>query len=85
MLAVQLRLSHAQARVFVDALELFGIGFSWGGFESLVQLVDPSALALHSYWEGGDQALVRLHIGLESPADLCADLARALDKAKAGD
>ncbi|MFU2050087.1 cystathionine beta-lyase [Bordetella hinzii] len=81
MLAVQLRLSPQAARLFVDALELFGIGFSWGGFESLVQLVTPGELARHRYWKGGQDALVRLHIGLESPADLIADLTQALERA----
>ena len=41
MLSVELRLSPENARKFVDALTLFGIGFSWGGYESLVQLVSP--------------------------------------------
>lgn len=84
MLSMQLRLTQAQARAFVDALTLFGIGFSWGGFESLVQLVDPGLLRGHSYWPQTEDALVRLHIGLESAQDLCADLAQALDKAARG-
>ncbi len=83
MMAIELRLSPAGARVFVEALELFGIGFSWGGFESLVQLVTPTELGRHRYWSGGDHALVRLHIGLEAPADVIADLGRALDLASA--
>ncbi|OZI55101.1 cystathionine beta-lyase [Bordetella genomosp. 5] len=81
MLAVQLRFNPAQARRFVEALTLFGIGFSWGGFESLVQLVTPGELARHAYWTGGNDALVRLHIGLESPADVIADLEQALARA----
>lgn len=83
MMAVELRMSQAQARVFVDGLRLFGIGFSWGGYESLVQLVDPSTLATHRYWRDGAHAAVRLHIGLESPEDIIADLAQALDGAGA--
>lgn len=79
MLAVQLKLNPDQARRLVEALTLFGIGFSWGGFESLVQLVQNSMLASHSYWQGGDDAVLRLHIGLESPVDLIADLTQALD------
>lgn len=79
MLAIQLNTDMSGARDFVHALTLFGIGFSWGGFESLVQLVDQALLAPHAYWQGGDQAVVRLHIGLESPPDLIADLAQALD------
>ncbi|MGE4436453.1 cystathionine beta-lyase [Achromobacter sp.] len=83
MLSVELRLSPAAARVFVDELELFGIGFSWGGYESLVQLVSPKDLAHHRYWGEGENALVRLHIGLESPQDIIADLTQALEKAAA--
>jgi len=82
MLAVSLKLDRAAARRFVESLELFGIGFSWGGFESLVQLVTPAELARHRYWQEGDLAVVRLHIGLEAPEDLMADLAQALEAAK---
>jgi cystathionine beta-lyase len=81
MLAVELKLDNAAARRFVDALTLFGIGFSWGGFESLVQLVDHSLLEPHGYWPRNDNAIIRLHIGLESPSDLIADIKQALDQA----
>ena len=60
---------------FVDRLELFGIGYSWGGFESLAVPVDPVRTATKPRWEG---PLVRLHIGLEDPQDLIADLASAV-------
>jgi cystathionine beta-lyase len=83
MLSVELKMDDAAARRFVDALTLFGIGFSWGGFESLVQLVHHSALAGHGYWPGNDNAIVRLHVGLEAPADLIADLAQAFQLAQA--
>lgn len=83
MLSVELALNNEQARRFVNALKLYGIGYSWGGFESLVELVDHSALAYHSYWTATDNAVVRLHIGLESIDDLIADLSQALDKAGA--
>jgi cysteine-S-conjugate beta-lyase len=82
MLAVALKLSPAQARRFVEALQLFGIGFSWGGYESLVQLVDAGMLKSHRYWSDDNAALVRLHIGLEAPEDIIADLAQALDAAQ---
>src|SRR5262249_42564010 len=62
-------ISHAAADRLIDTLRLFGIGASWGGYESLA-LTYPM---IHG-WDGG--ALVRLHIGLEDPADLVADLAR---------
>ena len=58
---------------FVESLELFGIGYSWGGFESLALPVKPKRTA--STAPGGP--IVRLHIGLEDPDDLMADLDRA--------
>lgn len=76
--------SRAAAQAFVDALTLFGIGFSWGGYESLVTLVEPGELAPHSAWKEGDTPLVRLHIGLESADDLVADLAQAFAAAGLG-
>ena len=66
------------ARAFIDALQLFGIGASWGGFESLVTLIDPQRLAEHSYWQNGDRPAIRLHIGLEHPDDLIEDIEQAL-------
>jgi cystathionine beta-lyase len=61
-------IEHANA--FIDALELFGIGASWGGYESLA-LTYPQGIR---GWNGG--ALIRLHVGLEDPADLIEDLKR---------
>ena len=68
--------SAAQARL-IDGLELFGIGYSWGGFESLVVPADPTRTATTPAFEG---PLVRLHIGLEDPDDLIADLAAGLSR-----
>ncbi len=82
MLAVELKCSPDAAKTFVDALTLFGIGFSWGGFESLVQWVDPASLAPHTYWQHNPHALIRLHIGLESVDDLTNDLGQALVRIK---
>lgn len=70
----------ARAR-FIDALVLFGIGYSWGGFESLAIPFDPArARTATSWppagWEPADKLGVRLSIGLEDPADLIADLER---------
>ncbi len=61
---------------FVDRLEMFGIGYSWGGFESLVTPADPVRTASNPDWGG---PLVRLQIGLEDPDELIADLSRALE------
>lgn len=71
------------ARVrFVDALELFGIGYSWGGFESLVVPVDPSGARAEMPWppaglDPADRFGLRLSIGLEDPQDLICDLEQA--------
>lgn len=61
----------------IDGLALFGIGFSWGGFESLVIPVDPASLRTATRWSA-EGPMIRLHIGLEDPDDLIADLARGL-------
>ncbi|MGZ8266019.1 MAG: cystathionine beta-lyase [Burkholderiales bacterium] len=68
--------SGAAVTAFVDALELFGIGSSWGGFESLVTVVHADAYRTATQWNPGGPSL-RLHIGLEDPDDLTADLDRA--------
>jgi cystathionine beta-lyase len=62
---------------FVDALKLFGIGFSWGGYESLVLPVDP----IRTVSEAPAPNLVRLHVGIEDPEDLIADLEAAFAQA----
>jgi len=80
MVSIELNCSPQEAKKFVNALTLFGIGFSWGGFESLVQWVDPGVLASHAYWSSEGHALIRLHIGLESTTDLIDDLSQALNK-----
>ncbi len=68
--------SEAQAKQFVDGLRLFGIGASWGGFESLAILAKPRHLRSAVPWQA-EGPLIRLHIGLEDPADLIADLERS--------
>lgn len=69
-----------RARAFVDALGLFAIGASWGGYESLVQIAAPERLREHSYLSGS-HPIVRLHVGLEDPLDLIDDLSQALQSA----
>jgi cysteine-S-conjugate beta-lyase len=68
---------------FIDALDLFGIGYSWGGFESLAVPVDPAPYRSVMAWPPKglareDRFGVRLSIGLEDPADLVADIEQAL-------
>ena len=65
----------------IDALELFGIGSSWGGFESLAIRVDVSRVRTATKWNPGGP-LIRLHIGLEDVDDLIADLTQALGHLK---
>ncbi len=71
--------SDEQVRAFVDALNHFGIGVSWGGYESLVLPVTPQRSA--GTWDEDGQ-LVRFNIGLEAPDTLKADLAAALPHLK---
>ena len=68
------------ANRFVESLGLFGIGYSWGGFESLALPIHPhrSRTVRRDKPPG---AMVRLHIGLEDPDDLVADLAQGLKQA----
>jgi cystathionine beta-lyase len=69
-------IDDAARDAFVDRLELFGIGFSWGGYESLASPVDP----YRTLGKPPAPNLVRLHIGLEDPDDLIEDLANSLSK-----
>jgi cystathionine beta-lyase len=68
--------SKSQVAAFVDALNLFGIGSSWGGYESLVTAPNIAPLRTATQWPD-DGPVIRLHIGLEDPEDLIADLAQA--------
>jgi cystathionine beta-lyase len=66
---------EAAVHAFIDALTLFGIGASWGGFESLVIPFDCDDVRSATSWSPGGPA-VRFHIGLEDVNDLIADLER---------
>jgi cysteine-S-conjugate beta-lyase len=68
--------SSIQVEAMIDSLELFGIGASWGGYESMVLPADLVQARTVTDWSAHNQ-LVRLHIGLEDPLDLIADLDRA--------
>ena len=74
--------SPNQVEVMIDSLELFGIGASWGGYESMVLPADLGQTRTVTDWSSHNQC-VRLHIGLEDPQDLIADLDRAFDLMKA--
>ena len=59
----------------LNSLELFGMGYSWGGFESLIIPFDCASYRTATQWQPGGPSL-RLHVGLENVEDLKADLAR---------
>ncbi|MCV6601396.1 MAG: cystathionine beta-lyase [Cohaesibacter sp.] len=65
-----------QACAMLDSLELFGLGYSWGGFESLAIYANPRSYRTATQWDEPGQ-LVRFHVGLEDPKDLIADLEQA--------
>ena len=67
--------SQKAVHAFLNALEIFGLGFSWGGYESLAIHCDPQ-LKNRSVPVTLEGPLLRLHVGLESVADLKADLER---------
>jgi cystathionine beta-lyase len=70
--------SETAVDALLDQLELFGLGFSWGGFESLA-ISAGDQLDKRRFDPALAGPLVRLHIGLEDPADLIADLRDGLD------
>jgi cystathionine beta-lyase len=73
-------MTQAQLSCLFGSFKLFGIGLSWGGFESLALRVDP-----RPNWRAGGNVesgpLLRIHAGLEGAQDLIADMTRALDRA----
>jgi cystathionine beta-lyase len=74
------RYSEEQVDRFVDSLELFGLGYSWGGANSLV--MPYRMTAIRRDWQGKG-LLVRFNIGLEDTDDLIADIARSLEQLQA--
>jgi cystathionine beta-lyase len=74
--------SQKAVDAMLDTLKLFGMGFSWGGFESLAIPFDCDAYRTATRWSPGGPTL-RLHIGLENVEDLKADLDRGFAALKA--
>ncbi len=66
---------------FLDGLKFFGMGYSWGGYESLVVPFDPTPYRTATCWHGPGPAL-RFHIGLEAVDDLIDDLAAGFERMK---
>jgi len=68
---------EAAVAAMVDHMQHFKIGFSWGGYESLILPADPAPHRTVTRWEASGP-LLRLHVGLEDPEDLIADLEAGL-------
>ena len=69
--------SRADAEALLNGLTLFGLGYSWGGFESLITLETPQ-MAWREVPPTLEGPLLRIHVGLEDPTDLIADLEAGL-------
>ncbi|MEM7518659.1 MAG: PLP-dependent transferase, partial [Planctomycetota bacterium] len=74
------RSDEAFTEAFIDNLNLYGLGYSWGGYESLCLPAWPENSRSATHWDGAGQ-LLRFHAGLESLEDLTADLDAAFQKA----
>jgi cystathionine beta-lyase len=80
LFGVELRpVPKAAVDAMLNGLQLFGMGASFGGFESLAIPMDPRPYRTATRWTH-DGPLIRLHVGLEDPKDLIADLDRAFAK-----
>jgi cystathionine beta-lyase len=74
LFAIELKpVAGPAVEAMLDGLELFGMGYSWGGFESLILPADPSHYRTAVPWTAPGP-LLRIHAGLEDPQDLIADL-----------
>jgi len=74
-------IAKAAVDAMLDGMELFGMGASWGGFESLILPGHPERLRTVKPWQDG--TLLRIHAGLEDRADLIADLERGFARLNA--
>lgn len=80
LFAMELKPVSRQAiSAFLDGMELFGMGYSWGGYESLILPANPEKLRTASTWNS-QGPMIRLHAGLEDVGDLIADLERGLTR-----
>lgn len=71
--------SLAKSCAFLDALKLFGLGFSWGGYESLAINYEPQLSYRKTEKASDNTSKIRLYIGLEDVSDLKSDIAQALE------
>jgi cystathionine beta-lyase len=71
--------SRPALAAMVDGMALFGMGYSWGGFESLMLPSHPEGIRTAKPWTQKG-ILMRVHAGLEDPGDLIADLERGFER-----
>ena len=71
--------SKTALAAMLDGLELFGMGYSWGGYESLIMPTRPEGTRSATEWEAPGRCF-RIHSGLEDAHDLIADLEGGLDR-----
>ena len=74
--------SEKAVAAMLDDLELFGMGYSWGGYESLIVPADPRKNRTATTWNA-EGPLLRIHAGLEDPEDLIADLEEGFGRLRA--
>ena len=80
LFAMELKPVSKQAiSAFLNGMELFGMGYSWGGYESLILPANPEKLRTASTWNSRGP-MIRLHAGLEDVGDLISDLERGLTR-----
>lgn len=82
LFGIVLKGDERQAAALLNALTLFGLGYSWGGFESLAVMSELQHFRTVRPWREGP--VIRLHIGLEDVADLIEDLERGFGAMSAG-
>lgn len=70
--------SEKAVHAFVDGRKHFGIGASWGGYESLILRIDPSSVRTATKWPH-KHTTIRIHVGLEDTSDLIRDLEQGLN------
>ena len=71
--------SQDAVTALVDDLELYGLGYSWGGYESLIMFYEPEKMRTATEWDAPGPT-IRIHAGLEDPEDLIADLERGFER-----
>jgi cystathionine beta-lyase len=75
--------SRQALAAMLDGMRYFGMGYSWGGYESLLIPTFPERYRTATHWEPGGQTM-RIHVGLEDPQDLIADLEAGFERLGVG-